>query len=716
MSRDSDRYTIEAPTEDSPSPPVDDSHPTNDWSMLDASDEQKPRQEPPGLPPPPTPVITHPDHARANALAPAPGPAPSPFRGLAPAASYPGTAASAALSTLSAAASSSSQPPPTLTATCDYWGKGRAKKNKNKNKKKQGAPALLLPPMVIPQNAATMLGPYNRCSKGGTRPTLLSMGGPGLYRLGEDQLRYVTAAAPAPAPVLPPAPPGGGGGATQQLRQGLQQPSSAAAKTTSAVPSATAATSTSTTTTTTSATTSTSTTTTSTPQTLEEEYLSHVFIQEPLESLKSTNEGNGEGPLEHGTYPTVPKATRLANLEKPRKSTTAEHDVYHTEADSSTQVNWDGLHHFMDELNEQALGNGTGCPEPVVVSIPTFPAATVLSNEIQQLMQYLWNTVLLPPHFVERRDLKYTDKDLIGAGSFGRVYKATFGATNTAVKVIDIRKTYDQDGNLGILEKEVMNHRSLSHPNLVSFIGVCLDESTKEFSIIFEHMECSLAAFISDPQKLPPQMLKYRHLAYGDKLSILDQMLRVVIYLHEQAHMVHCDFKPDNFLIDANLTVKLCDLGFVKLISESMGRASGTAPYMAPELLKNTDYQPSSPESDMWAMAFTMWELLYQQPSFDRSERLDSIMYNRIVLAQHPDISKDIPDPNSPVPIPPCLVTMFQQCWHTDPYFRLTATKAHDAVMEAMALNAVRKVNCTPTPTPELAPGFFGRMKKGLGL
>eukprot|EP00434_Breviolum_minutum_P037376 symbB.v1.2.033140.t1/scaffold4076.1/size45104/5 len=66
-------------------------------------------------------------------------------------------------------------------------------------------------------------------------------------------------------------------------------------------------------------------------------------------------------------------------------------------------------------------------------------------------------------------------KDCLGSGGFGAVYRGYFGSREVAIK-----KLFCEDGGnispllLEELRKEVAALRSLSHPRLVSFIGACL--------------------------------------------------------------------------------------------------------------------------------------------------------------------------------------------------------------------------------------------------
>ncbi|KAH3762736.1 Protein kinase domain [Pelomyxa schiedti] len=222
-------------------------------------------------------------------------------------------------------------------------------------------------------------------------------------------------------------------------------------------------------------------------------------------------------------------------------------------------------------------------------------------------------------------------------------------------------------------------------------MGVCVDEKAKEFSIVFDRMECSLTALL-EKQDLPTKMRKYIKLTYEQKLDIFLQMLTVIEFLHNTAHMVHCDIKLDNFLLDANLKLKLCDLGFAKLIWESKPIASGTQLYMAPELWKQKGYGPSSPASDIYALSFTMYQLLYEWPLFeaDVTATEDSFVNSVVLGLVRPNLSKQPKDPDIKIPLQPCLVKMFTRCWHPDPSSRLTATEALALVNEAITLYQTR--------------------------
>lgn len=95
------------------------------------------------------------------------------------------------------------------------------------------------------------------------------------------------------------------------------------------------------------------------------------------------------------------------------------------------------------------------------------------------------------------------------------------------------------------------------------------------------------------------------------------QILLGLQYLHEEAHYMHRDIKPQNLLVHSDGSIKITDFG----ISTPMkgGRSPseagdslhhygfvGTQAYMSPERLVNKSYGPNA---DVWGLGVTLYEL-----------------------------------------------------------------------------------------------------------
>ena len=74
--------------------------------------------------------------------------------------------------------------------------------------------------------------------------------------------------------------------------------------------------------------------------------------------------------------------------------------------------------------------------------------------------------------------------------------------------------------------------------------------------------------------------------------------------------------KPQNILIGAQGTVKLCDFGFARAMSSQtivLTSIKGTPLYMSPELVQEKPYDHTA---DLWSLGVILYELYVGQPPF----------------------------------------------------------------------------------------------------
>ena len=97
-------------------------------------------------------------------------------------------------------------------------------------------------------------------------------------------------------------------------------------------------------------------------------------------------------------------------------------------------------------------------------------------------------------------------------------------------------------------------------------------------------------------------------LSENDKRKIVHQVVSSIAYLHEH-DVVHRDIKSHNFLVDENLTVKLCDFGLARnkeVLNRGSMQFSGTPIYMAQELFLKKSYDQSV---DIFALGTLLYEI-----------------------------------------------------------------------------------------------------------
>lgn len=97
--------------------------------------------------------------------------------------------------------------------------------------------------------------------------------------------------------------------------------------------------------------------------------------------------------------------------------------------------------------------------------------------------------------------------------------------------------------------------------------------------------------------------------------QLAGQLVSALQYLHSN-RIIHRDMKPQNILLSADGTVKLCDFGFARSMSAATNMVTsvkGTPLYMAPEVVQQ---QPYDFRADLWSLGVILFELYTGEPPF----------------------------------------------------------------------------------------------------
>ena len=144
----------------------------------------------------------------------------------------------------------------------------------------------------------------------------------------------------------------------------------------------------------------------------------------------------------------------------------------------------------------------------------------------------------------------------IGRGSFSNVYRSTYQRCVIAVKLINIHRSRDDDPRLRIREvlMELRILVQISHPNIVGFLGMCLDLNGAApcAGLVFEMCH---GGTLHDAVHGARACLTPEH-----KLSIAHQIAAGMSYLHTR-RVLHRDLNTKNVLLDADLRPKIADFG-----------------------------------------------------------------------------------------------------------------------------------------------------------
>jgi fused-like protein len=193
--------------------------------------------------------------------------------------------------------------------------------------------------------------------------------------------------------------------------------------------------------------------------------------------------------------------------------------------------------------------------------------------------------------------------ELVGEGSFGRVYKGRRKYTGQTVAMKFIMKQGKTDKDIHSLRQEIEILRKLKHENIIEMLDSF--ENAREFCVVTEFAQGELFEILEDDKCLPEEQVQ----------AIAKQLVKALDYLHSN-RIIHRDMKPQNILIGAGSVVKLCDFGFARAMSTNtvvLRSIKGTPLYMAPELVKE---QPYDRTVDLWSLGVILYELYVGQPPF----------------------------------------------------------------------------------------------------
>ncbi|KAI3708436.1 hypothetical protein L2E82_37605 [Cichorium intybus] len=123
--------------------------------------------------------------------------------------------------------------------------------------------------------------------------------------------------------------------------------------------------------------------------------------------------------------------------------------------------------------------------------------------------------------------------------------------------------------------------------------------------IVYELMDTDLHQIIRSNQHLVDDHCRY----------VLYQILRGLKYVHS-AHVLHCDLKPSNLLLNANCDLKIRDFGLARTTSKTdfMTEYVVTRWYRALVLLLNCSEYTTA--IDIWSVGCILGEILTRQPLF----------------------------------------------------------------------------------------------------
>ena len=237
---------------------------------------------------------------------------------------------------------------------------------------------------------------------------------------------------------------------------------------------------------------------------------------------------------------------------------------------------------------------------------------------------------ILPETIAKREDVfkKYRlSRHILGDGATSIVYLAENSAKQKfAIKRIPKEK---MEIRINIILREAEICLKLKNKNIIKYYEIY--EDLHFISIVMEPADTDLFELIINS---PTEFMSEEII-----IDFLIQIFEVIDYLHNVVNIVHCDIKPENFVVKFDKkngnkpSLKLVDFGNARrkpIKKERLFNFSGTKEYMAPEAMENCGFNE---KVDEWAAGIIMFNLLTGADPFSSDNDLEyknNIKYKKI--------------------------------------------------------------------------------------
>jgi Nif-specific regulatory protein len=187
---------------------------------------------------------------------------------------------------------------------------------------------------------------------------------------------------------------------------------------------------------------------------------------------------------------------------------------------------------------------------------------------------------------------RYEIKQKLGSGSLGEVFLAHDRRDDIDICIKVLHQT--TTAQIESLKSEFELLTRLDHPGLIKVYDFGMDDNIGPFFT----MEYASNGEIGQRLPLAPEQFQIA----------MNSICAALGYIHNRG-VIHGDIKPSNILIDSNGNYRLSDFGLSLIgISNEHIRSSGSAYFMAPEVLRK---ESISPQSDIYSLSLLLYEMIF---------------------------------------------------------------------------------------------------------
>ncbi|XP_049775726.1 guanylate cyclase 32E [Schistocerca cancellata] len=234
------------------------------------------------------------------------------------------------------------------------------------------------------------------------------------------------------------------------------------------------------------------------------------------------------------------------------------------------------------------------------------------------------------------------------------IYKGrVFAIKKVHKKSVDITRS---------MKKELKMMRDLRHDNLNAFIGACTDPPN--ICIVTEY--CARGS-LKDILENEDVKLDNMFIA-----SLVGDIIRGMLYLHESAIRVHGNLKTSNCLVDSRWVLKLADFGLHEFKAgqeeqtdaATVSRRCEGLLFRAPELLRAPSWGGGSQKADVYAFAMVLFALHARHPPWAEAGLAPADVVRRVAATEVPPFRPQLEALENTFD---CVRDCLKECWSEMP-------------------------------------------------
>ncbi|CAG7724653.1 unnamed protein product [Allacma fusca] len=330
----------------------------------------------------------------------------------------------------------------------------------------------------------------------------------------------------------------------------------------------------------------------------------------------------------------------------------------------------------------------------------------------------VWSQPYNQEHEIDRRRLIFSERDVLGKGAFGVVYKGKMNIASNGTSAIYLRvavKTVPKDVDIIYLKallselKIMAAIKSERHPSIISLVGACTENLNKrEVFVALEFCSngCLKDHLTNYRNRLNDDYENINWTQQSDTKDSKKKILQLTEWVCKIAdgmsflaskNIIHGDLAARNILLDDNFNPKIADFGLARILADPVyvKKKSSQCPlpwkWMAIESLESMTF---SVKSDIWSFGILLWEVftlgLNPYPGVTWNTKFVEDLKNGMRCNQPSFAAAEI-------------YQIMQVCWKSNPLHRSSFQELSDSLKiineAAKEVIAERKLSETSTAT-----------------